>query len=214
MKIMVIIFLLLLAIGFTGPSYVVSLEKAQDFTLTDTEGRPVSLSGYSGKYLLIDFFATWCSPCALQIIRLKNLHSQLGANLSIISIGIDPVSDSNQDLIEYKKKYGIDWAVALDTEHVGIKYRVTAIPTLALIDPGGNLVRTWIGVTEESAIIQELPFKTPSQTPSSSTPAAQPSTGYAMTTAMIVVVVLAIILSIIVLRRRKRQTLGSQRGKA
>jgi len=225
MKVIATAFLLLLGISFTGGLRpAAGLDKAQDFALTDTEGQTVSLSSYSGKYLLIDFFATWCSPCALQIIHLKNLYSQLSHNLNIISIGIDPVSDSNQDLVEYKKKYGINWTVTLDTEHVGIKYRVTAIPTLALIDPQGNLVRTWVGVTEESAIVQELPFKTPSQTlpqtpsqtPSGTTPAAQSGTEYATSTmvTVILVVAAAVILSVIVLRRRKRQTSAPKRGKA
>jgi len=216
MKVVATAFLLLLGISFTGGLRpAAGLEKAQDFALTDTEGRIVSLSSYSGKYLLIDFFATWCSPCALQIIHLKNLYSQLSHNLSIISIGIDPVSDSNQDLVEYKKKNGINWTVALDTEHVGIKYRVTAIPTLALIDPQSNLVRTWVGVTEESAIVQELPFKTPSQTPSRTTPAVQSGTEYAMSTMVaVILVVAAVFLSVIVLRRRKRQTHEPRKGKA
>jgi hypothetical protein len=86
-----------------------------------------------------------------------------------VSIGIDPVSDSNQSLIDYKKKHGIDWTVALDTQNTGIKYRVTAIPTLALVDPSGSIVRTWVGVADAKAIIQELPFKPSTQAPASTT---------------------------------------------
>jgi LPXTG-motif cell wall-anchored protein len=153
------LFLVLLLTGVVSLQQAVGLEKAPDFALTDTEGQKVSLSRFAGKHLLIDFFATWCSPCALQIGHLKTLKSKLGSNISIVSIGIDPLSDKNQDLIDYKKKYGFNWTVALDTTHVGIKYRVAAIPTLALIDPYGNLMRTYVGVTDESAILQDLPFK-------------------------------------------------------
>lgn len=203
-------FLLLVAVGFaSGLPAATAHEKAPSFTLTDTDGRTVALSGYSGRYLLIDFFATWCSPCALQIVRLKNLHSQLGSNLSIVSIGIDPVSDTNQDLIEYKKKHGINWTVALDTDHVGVKYKVTAIPTLTLIDPQGNLVRSWVGLTEESAIVLELPFKKASQTPGDAVPRQQGPEYATATVAALAIIMLT--LSIILLRRRGNK---GQRGKA
>ncbi|MBS7623606.1 TlpA family protein disulfide reductase [Candidatus Bathyarchaeota archaeon] len=197
-------FLLLVTISFaSGLPSTTALEKAPSFTLTDTEGRPVALSAYSGRYLLIDFFATWCSPCTLQIERLKSLQSQVGSNLSIISIGIDPLSDTNQDLIEYKKKHGINWTVALDTDYVGVKYRVTAIPTLTLIDPQGNLVRTWVGLTEESAITLELPFRKASQTPGGGA-LRQQRPGYVTptTAAVVVFAVTALTLSIVLLRRR------------
>jgi len=169
MKNTVFPFLLVLLLSVVTLPGAAGLEKAPDFKLTDTEGRAVSLSSFSGRYLLIDFFATWCAPCALQILHLKDLKSQFGSNISIVSIGIDPVSDSNQSLIDYKKKYGIDWTVALDTQNTGIKYRVTSIPTLALVDPSGSIVRTWVGVADANAIIQELPFKPSTQAPASTT---------------------------------------------
>jgi len=168
-------FLLLILTGAVSVQRAVGLEKAPDFVLTDTEGHKVSLSSFAGKHLLIDFFATWCSPCALEIGHLKNLKSRLGSNISIVSIDVDPISDKNQDIIDYKKKYDLNWTVVLDTAHVGIKYRVVMIPTLALIDPQGNLVRTCVGVTDESVFIQELSAEssrptTNQETPSTTTP--------------------------------------------
>ncbi|MEM2942053.1 MAG: TlpA disulfide reductase family protein [Candidatus Bathyarchaeia archaeon] len=199
-----VLFLLLVALSFTSEfPTTAALEKAPSFMLKDTEGRQVDLSAYSGRYLLIDFFATWCSPCTLQIARLKSLQSQVGSNLSIISIGIDPLSDTNQDLIEYKRKHRINWTVALDTDYVGVKYRVTAIPTLILIDPQGNLVRTWVGLTEESAIILELPFRKASQTPRSGATRQQGPECATTTVAALAFVMLA--LSIVLLRRRGRR---------
>ncbi len=223
------LFLLLLLTGAVSLQQAVGLEKAPDFALTDTEGHKVSLSSFAGKHLLIDFFATWCSPCALQVGHLKDLKSKLGSNISIVSIDIDPLSDKNQDLIDYKKKYDFNWTVALDTAHVGIEYRVVAIPTLALIDPSGNLMRTYVGVTDESVILQELPFKISEppknqETPSTTTPVQASPTNTAgsvnsptgsqqFTIIAAIVVVLVASLSAGVMIRWRRQSSRRNRAK-
>ena len=226
MKNIVFPFLLVLILSVVTLPGAAGLEKAPDFKLTDTEGRAVSLSSFSGRYLLIDFFATWCAPCALQILHLKDLKSQFGSNLSIVSIGIDPVSDSNQGLIDYKKKHGIDWTVALDTQNTGIKYRVTAIPTLDLVDTSGNIVRTWVGVADAKAIIQELPFKPSTQAPASTSTQTVSNTDQSSTSnqgntssaqlpiIMIIIVVIVAAILAIKLRGHVKRHRPESKGKA
>jgi peroxiredoxin len=196
-KIVLLLFLFLTAYP-TAVSEATSLEKAQDFVLPDTDGGEVSLSSFSGRHLVIDFFAIWCQPCKFQITHLRELRNQIGSNISIVSIGVDP-SESLQQLREYQKKYGLDWKVAKDTKFVSMRYGVTAIPTLVLVDPSGNVVRTYVGVTEPSRIIQDLPFK-----PSRDRPVQRGSTS-TMTDTLIVLAAIAVLASIIVFSRRRKK---------
>ncbi|WP_455283305.1 TlpA family protein disulfide reductase [[Eubacterium] cellulosolvens] len=130
-------------------------EKAHEFTLTDIEGKEFSLSDFKGEYVLIDFWAIWCKPCELSLPHLKNLKSQLGEKINIISINIE-TEETIEQIREYKEKHDMDWIVAKDTEFLTIPYRVTALPTFVLIDPSGYIVNTYQGVTDESIIIQEI----------------------------------------------------------
>ena len=130
-------------------------EKAHEFTLTDTEGSEFSLSDFKGEYVLLDFWAIWCKPCELSLPHLKNLKSQLGNEINIISINVE-TEETIEQITDYKEKHGMDWIVAKDTEFLIIPYRVSALPTFVLIDQSGYLVNTYQGVTDESIIIQAI----------------------------------------------------------
>ena len=197
MKRIVLPLLLTLIVSATTTREILSAEKAYDFVLPDTDGGEISLSNFAGKYLVIDFFAIWCQPCKVQISHLRELRSQLGSNISVVSIGVDP-SESLQQLREYQKKYGLNWEVAKDTKFIAVEYGVTAIPTLVLVDPSGNVIQTYVGVTEASRIIRDLPFK-PSK--------AQLTQGglASTTTGILIVLAVLVALSLIVLSRRRKR---------
>jgi thiol-disulfide isomerase/thioredoxin len=154
-KLKIVIALSLLIVYSLSLTVVIGAEKAHDFSLIDTEGQEVSLSNFRGKYVLLDFFAIWCKTCELSLPHLKNLNNQLGANISIISIDVD-LKETEQQVKDYKEKHNMDWIVARDTEFVSKEYRVTALPTFVLIDPSGYIVSTYIGVTDESRILQDM----------------------------------------------------------
>jgi len=151
-------------VGLVSLPAVIRAEKAHEFTLVDTEGREFSLSDFRGKYVLIDFFAIWCKPCELSLPHLKELKHQLGTDIIIISIDID-VEETEQQVIDYKQVHGMDWIVARDTEYLSMPYRVSALPTFVLIDPSGNIVNTYVGVTDETIIMRDIPLKPTSESP-------------------------------------------------
>ena len=74
---------------------------APDFTLTDIDGVEFSLSDHRGRVVLLDFFATWCGPCVDEIPHLRLLHSEFGEDFIIISISVDPYSDTVEDLQQF-----------------------------------------------------------------------------------------------------------------
>ncbi|GEM_PF-1955000 len=196
------LFFLFLLVTYTiALPEAVCREKAYDFTLKDTDGVEVSLSDFEGKYLLINFFATQCEACVIQLRYLKNLWSLLGHDISMISIGIDPVSDSDQDLINYKREHNINWAVLRDTKNVGVKYKVLVIPTLVLIDPSGNTVKVYVGITDESKILQDLPFKPPRTSKQAETLPVQGGWAYSI---LVTAAIAASIIVVTIMNGRKR----------
>lgn len=118
---------------------------APEFTLKDKEGNPISLASLRGKYVLLDFWASWCVPCRESMPHLKELYAEYhdkGLEILGISTDSDP-EDWKQALTEVDAP----WVHVLDetpdkrepSRIAGI-YGVHAVPTLFLIDPDGMMV--------------------------------------------------------------------------
>ena len=129
---------------------------APDFTLPDLRGEPVRLSNYRGKVVLLDFWATWCGPCRMEIPHFQELTAKYGEKgFVVIAIAMDetgaevvgPFVDRNQ--ITYPVVLG-------DAETAELFGGVTALPTTYLIDRAGNMVRKYSGYQELSTFEQDI----------------------------------------------------------
>lgn len=118
---------------------------AVDFVFESYQGDSLCLQQFRGKYLLIDIWATWCTPCKFQIPYLKKLEEALrGKNISFLSISTDKQKDKElwRSLI---KQFGLEHgncAIAPDAFNHPMfeKFRVKAIPRFVLVDPAGKVV--------------------------------------------------------------------------
>ncbi|MFQ6083532.1 MAG: peroxiredoxin family protein [Candidatus Aminicenantia bacterium] len=119
---------------------------APDFTLPDITGKKISLSDYQGKIIILDFWATWCPPCRIEIpafIELYNKYKQQG--LVIIGISLD--REGTKVLIPFIKKYGINYPILLGNKEVVKAYGgIRGIPTTFIIDQRGKIRNKHIGV--------------------------------------------------------------------
>jgi thiol-disulfide isomerase/thioredoxin len=103
-----------------------------------TTRKPLSLAGLQGKYVLLDFWATWCGPCIAEFPNLKALYGKTDRSRFEI-VGI--VGDSKPgDLSEAIEKYGISWPLVFSDEIAGEIYGVNSYPTTLLVDPEGVIV--------------------------------------------------------------------------
>ncbi len=114
-------------------------EPAPDFTLTNIEGKKVSLNEYRGKYVLIDFWAYWCIPCIATFPKLKEIREMYPEDtLVLLSISTDRNYDKWVAAVE---KHKLPWPQLIDDDtDVSNTYAVTAIPHLLLVSPEGTIL--------------------------------------------------------------------------
>jgi len=125
-------------------------EKAPDFHLQDLSGSVVSLRQFSGKTVIVDFWATWCPPCRMSIPELVDLQDRYREKgLVVIGISLDdPRQVNNRDLSVFKETNKINYAVVRGNEAVLRAYGGAdgmAIPTMFVIDGQGRIVEKYVG---------------------------------------------------------------------
>jgi len=117
---------------------------APDFVQADTSGRPLRLSQLRGKYVLVDFWASWCSPCRAENPNLKRQYQLYkDKNFEVISVSLDDNKKKWEDAIV---KDGLPWLQVSDLKgwnnEAGKLYGVSAVPASFLVDPQGKIVAT------------------------------------------------------------------------
>ncbi|HYM82142.1 MAG TPA: redoxin domain-containing protein [Candidatus Limnocylindria bacterium] len=128
---------------------------AADFTLKGLDGKTTTLSKLRGKVVLLDFWATWCGPCRIEMPRLQTLHREFKTK-GLVVLGINQ-RETPKRAQDFMKKYGYTFPTLLDTQSaVAEKYQVQGIPTLVVVDPKGTIAAHFIGVREEAVLREAL----------------------------------------------------------
>ena len=112
------------------------------FSAQSFDGEEIKLEDFRGKYILLDFWATWCGPCVKDIPNLKAVHSSFGQNqrFAMISLSLDDDLDSPKRFV---KKNEIEWLQGLlgdSKTPITRAYGVQGIPSVFLIDPKGKVI--------------------------------------------------------------------------
>ncbi|HYF68106.1 MAG TPA: TlpA disulfide reductase family protein [Ohtaekwangia sp.] len=128
------------------------------FSIPDTSGNLIAASEFKNKYLLIDFWASWCGPCIEEIPDVKNLYAQFGnKNLAVLGVSLD----SNKDKwLRAVKKYAMPWTQVSELKgwngslpkNLDIRY----LPQYYLVDPQGKFVLMGASIQEVQKYMQNL----------------------------------------------------------
>ena len=117
-------------------------KQAPGFTVSNffNQSESYQLSSFKGKYLLVDFWATWCGPCIEELPKLADAYKKFQSKgFEILSVSSD---DSDSDLSAFIEKGTVDmpWKHTRDGEKMASDYKVVYLPTLYLVDPNGKII--------------------------------------------------------------------------
>ncbi len=128
---------------------------APEFTLQDMNGKTVSLSNFKGKVVIIDFWATWCSPCRAAIPGLERLYKAYNAK-GLVVLGISVDQGGWDSVKEFGAGLGLTYPLLKGTDDVFVAYMVRSIPMLIITDRNGKVRKRLIGVMSEEDLENEV----------------------------------------------------------
>ena len=131
---------------------------AQAFSLKDSKGRTHTLSGYKGKWVLVNFWATWCPPCLAEIPDLVALSENKKNNLVVLGVAMD--YQDPKKVLDFADQMMVSYPIVLGNykmaEQVGA---VPGLPTTYLYNPQGKLVAYNVGALTREAVERYISVK-------------------------------------------------------
>ncbi len=118
---------------------------APELAGTTIDGQHIRLGNYEGRWVLVNFFATWCIPCRKEhpeLIRFATRHAAVG-DAAVVAVIFD---DSSDAVREFRRDHGGDWPMVLDRDGaIAVDFGVSGVPESFLISPDGFVVSKLLG---------------------------------------------------------------------
>ena len=130
-------------------------QPAPEFTLTDLEGKTVSLSDFKGKVVILDFWATWCGPCVVEIPYFIKLQEEFGEK-GFTMLGVS--TDDGMDVVKkFVEEHQVNYPILMADGNVKALYGgIQSIPTTFVLDKEGVIQRHYVGTQPEAVFRQDV----------------------------------------------------------
>ncbi len=134
------------------------LQKAPDFTVLDKDGNSVSFLDLVGKPIVLNFWASWCSPCKSEMPEFNQVYEDLSEDVTFIMINL---TDGQRETVEtataFVEENAYSFPVYFDTtQDAAYTYGIRSIPTTIFIDADGNIVTGVQGTINEKLLLQYI----------------------------------------------------------
>jgi cytochrome c biogenesis protein CcmG/thiol:disulfide interchange protein DsbE len=155
-------FLALIGIGLrrvqAGP--IVIGQKVPDFSMVTFDGQPQRLSDFTGKVVVLNFWASWCAPCSQEAADLEKAWRNYQPDGQVVFLGVD-YTDTEPEALTYLAKYDITYPNAPDLRtRISQMFRITGVPETYIIDQDGKLTYVKKGpftsLGEIQAVVDDL----------------------------------------------------------
>lgn len=129
--------------------------KAQDFELADINGKMVKLSDYSGKVIILNFFATWCPPCRMEMPDFDRIQKEYGKDVKVIAVNVG--RESIEKVKEFARSNNLEFTIAMDDGAVSRLYGpIPGIPVTVIIDKNFNIARRYVGLRPKEVFVRDI----------------------------------------------------------
>lgn len=142
--------------------YDIDIEKnkrAPDFELLNLSGEKVRLSDYRGKKVFLNFWATWCGPCEIEMPHMESFYKRNKdlENVEIIAVNMTKSEANVENVREFADNYGLTFPVLLDNKgEIEDLYKIISYPSTYLINEDGILISGFIGSVNNEEKVKEL----------------------------------------------------------
>jgi cytochrome c biogenesis protein CcmG/thiol:disulfide interchange protein DsbE len=130
-------------------------KSATDFSLPGRDGKAVKLSSLKGKVVLLDFWATWCTGCKVEIPWFIEFDKAYRAK-GLAAVGVAMDDEGFKRVEPYLKTHPIPYTIVAGNVDAAAPYNITALPVTVLIDRAGRVAATHVGVVQRKAFEKEL----------------------------------------------------------
>jgi peroxiredoxin len=128
---------------------------APSFSVKDQNGKPLVLSGYRGKVVLLNFWATWCHGCQTEIPWFAEFQKQYdGSGLVVVGLSMD--EDGWKSVTPYLQEKKLNYAIGIGNDALAKQYGLDKMPLTVLIDKDGKIAETHSGVVDRVGIEHDI----------------------------------------------------------